>query len=191
MPDLTIDITWYKDPKGYRLVPAKPIKLRPGQSLLDVPYTRLSPPGLFVTAASFNRIARWKFQILVGRFIRMATSESGLLAFIEKYGPLTFDGLRGKGDNVPAIIDQAKAMLRPGHTSLNKLNASIVIDYGEMRLKVWPACLLDALWLNVAQKNIRSKECQQCHKPFVDRRRDAKFCSDQCRIAFNSLKRSR
>ena len=37
MPDLTLDFTWYRDPKGYRLIPAKVPKLRPGQSILDLP----------------------------------------------------------------------------------------------------------------------------------------------------------
>jgi hypothetical protein len=32
-----------------------------------------------------------------------------------------------------------------------KLNASIVTDHNAMRLKVSPACLLDALWLQLAQ----------------------------------------
>jgi len=38
--------------------------------------------------------------------------------------------------------------------------------------------------------------CWNCHEPFVagpkgNRRGDAKFCSDKCRIEFNSLQRSR
>jgi hypothetical protein len=40
------------------------------------------------------------------------------------------------------------------------------------------------------------RECWNCHEPFVagpkgNRRGDAKFCSDKCRIEFNSLQRSR
>ena len=108
MPDLTIDITWYKDPKGYRLVPAKPIKLRPGQSLLDVPYTEIEPARIIRNGGELQSYRPLEIPNLVGRFIRMATSESGLLAFIEKYGPLTFDGLRGEGDNVPALSIKQK-----------------------------------------------------------------------------------
>lgn len=38
-------------------------------------------------------------------------------------------------------------------------------------------------------------DCQHCHRAFehgrgTGRRLDAKFCSDQCRISFNSLRRS-
>jgi hypothetical protein len=197
MPDLTFDFTWYRDLKGYRLIPAKLPRPRPGQSLLDVSPAGVEPARIVRNGGELQSYQPLdKFPNLFRQFIDMATSEKGVLEFINKFGPLSIQGLRGKGDVVPAIMDQAQAMIRPGTMQLNKLNASIMQDRNEMRLKVSPVCLLDALWLQLAQANTRSQECRQCHKAFlvgvaVGRRRDARFCSDECRIEFNSLKRSR
>jgi hypothetical protein len=196
MPDLTLDFTWYKDTKGYRLVPAKVPKRRPGQSLLDVPSTEIEPARIVGRGGKLQSYRPLEIPGLVGRFFEMATSEKGVLEFVEKFGPLTHQGLRGKGEIVPEVVDQAKAMVRYGTRGLGKFEAWIEIDHEGMRLKVRPTCLLDALWLLLAQTNTRSKVCQQCRKPFpigvaVGRRRDAKFCSDKCRIKFNSLERSR
>ena len=82
---------------------------------------------------------------------------------------------------------------------LNRLIASIETDHkGEIRLKVRPACLLDALWLQLALAKSVSKfrECRQCQKSFMagggsGRRMDAKFCSIECKTKYFSLKRSR
>ena len=196
MPELTLDFTWYKDPKGYRLVPAKLPQLRPGQSLLDVPATGIEPARIFGKGGKLQSYRPLEIPNLVGRFIEMARSEAGVLKFVEKFGPLTHDGLRGKGEVVPEIMDQVEAMVRYGTRGLGKFKAWIEIDHEGMRLKVRPSCLLDALWLLLAQTNTRSRVCQQCRKPFpigvaVGRRKDAKFCSDECRIKFNSLERSR
>src|SRR5262249_14375276 len=165
-----------------------------GQSVLDVPAREIEPARIVRNRGALQSYRPLEIPKIVDHFIRTATSEVGVLRFVEKFGPLTSEGLRGKGDVVPEIVDQAKAMLRPGATSLNKLNASIVIDHEEMRLKVWPACLLDALWLQLVKDNARTAECPQCHEPFrigVGRRKDARFCSEDCRIKFNSLERSR
>src|SRR5437899_3337524 len=105
MPNLTFDFPWYKDSKGYRLIPTKPVKQKPGQSMLDailempakdvqrawivrnggslLPYEPLSP----------------KIGNLFERFSRIKTEED-VLKFVETYGPLTQNGLRGKGDIV-------------------------------------------------------------------------------------------
>jgi hypothetical protein len=120
-----------------------------------------------------------------------------VLMVVETYGPLTHNGLRGNGDIVPALIDQAKEMfevIRGGMVGmpLNKLNVSIVTGHnGEIRLKVTPACLLDALWLQLAQaqsgpNKAKLRFCAQCDKPLdADKRADAKFCSDKCRVNFS------
>jgi predicted nucleic acid-binding Zn ribbon protein len=66
---------------------------------------------------------------------------------------------------------------------------------GEWRLKLTPKDLLGALRLQSAQALIdpdsHMRECIQCGGWFTGRRTDAKFCSDECRIQYNSLKRSR
>jgi hypothetical protein len=206
MPDLTFDFTWYRDPKGYRLIPARTPKRRPGQSLLDVRVADVQPARIVRNGSDLQSYRPLdKFPNLFRYFIGMPRSEKGVLEFVERFGPLTSKGLRRDGDVVPAVIEQAESMsqaLRGGlvATTLNKLNASIVAEDNMMRLKVSPVCLLDALWLQLAQAKSRGsatfRECLHCHKLFMvgpgtDRRADAKFHSDECQIAFNSLKRSR
>jgi len=202
MPDLTFDFTWYKHARGYRLIPAKPIPLRPGQSILDARIEDIQPARIVPNGGPLQRYRPLdKFENLFEHFIRKAKSESGVLEFINAYGPLTNDGLRRGGEVVPRMIDAAAEMAKAGSIvamPLNKLNVSIVKDNGRMRLKISPACLLDALWLQLAQASGSGsfRECVKCGKPFVagvrgNRRADARFCSDKCRIEFNSLQRSR
>jgi hypothetical protein len=86
-----------------------------------------------------------------------------------------------------------------GHSSL--LNAKVVWDpFGKaLKWELRPASLLDALWLQLGQAltaNVQFRQCEHCGNFFeagrgTGRRLDAKFCSDEHRVAFNSLKRSR
>jgi hypothetical protein len=53
------------------------------------------------------------------------------------------------------------------------------------------------IWLQYAQANIRSQQCarSKCPKRFLvgavaGRRADTAYCSQECRVKFNSLKRS-
>jgi len=205
MPDLTFDFTWYKDPKGYRVIPAKPIKLRPGQSILDVPLADIQPARIVRKGGALQSYRPLEvFPKLFKRFIDMATSEKGLKDFIERFGPLTHDGLREHGDSVPHLLRHAEDMSQTLRgrligMPLNALNVAIETDEKRhMRLKVSPACLLDALWLQLVQeKSVTNfRECPQCHRTFMtgrgtDRREDAKFCSFECKTKFHSLQRSR
>jgi hypothetical protein len=62
-----------------------------------------------------------------------------------------------------------------------------------------PVTLLDGLWLQFGQalmRNAQLRVCEHCGAWFeagagTGRRLDAKFCSDEHRVTFNSLKRSR
>ena len=207
MPDLTFDFTWYKDAKGYRLIPPKSPKRRPGQSILDASSgtSDIQPARIVRNGGALQSYRPLEVPRLFSRFINKAKSENGVLEFVERFAhrPLTHDGLHRNGDVVPAVIDQAENMSQALRGQiiakpLNRLNASIVTDNGRMRLKVRPECLLDALWLQLAQaKSVTNfRECLHCHGSFIagggaDRRADAKFCSDECRIEFNSRKRSR
>ena len=85
--------------------------------------------------------------------------------------------------------------------SSSSLNAKVIWDPFAKALK-WelrPASLLDALWLQLGQAltaDVQFRKCEHCTEFFVagrgtGRRLDAKFCSDEHRIAFNSFKRSR
>ena len=250
MPDLTFDFVWYRDVKGYQLIPGKEPIRRRGQSveewLLNARLDDIQPPRIVRKGGKLQRYRPLEIPDLFKRFITMARSPEGVSEFVETHGPLTRQGLltreqveerlkreetyiRGlqekltseqlkerrtrrkpqekEGDDVFHVIAQAEEMLERlrggwgiGVMPLNKLSVSIETNgSGKIELKVRPACLLDAMWLQLAQSqsapNIR--ECPQCHKSFMvggggrAQRRDAKFCSDECRIKFNSLARSR
>jgi hypothetical protein len=207
MPDLIFDFTWYRHADGYRLIEAKPIPRRRGQSSLDISSRDIQPARIAPNGGPLQSYRPLdKFPNLFRYFIGMPKTGVGALEFIERFGPLTYNGLKKDGEVVPAIIDHANEMSQAAGggivaMALNKLNASILVtEHNIMRLKVSPVCLLDALWLQLAQAKSGGmasfRECQQCQTLFptgigTDRRADAKFCSDTCRIKFNSLKRSR
>ena len=105
-------------------------------------------------------------ETLFDYFIRQAKSEDGVLEFVKNYGPLTHDGLR-KGKEVSRIIHEGEEMsevLRDRMVAgpLNPLNVSIVSDDQGARLKISPKCLLDALWLQLAQANVRMRNAAKC-----------------------------
>ena len=201
MPDLTFDFKWYKHAGGYRLIPAKlprgsAMNARPD----DIQPARIVPEG--GPLHSYRPLD--EFENLFEHFIRVAKSEVGVLEFVKRFGPLTHGGLRKGGEEVSPIIDAVNEMreVQRGRiiaTPLEPLNVMIITDDEQrLRLKVGPRCLLDALWLQLAQASGSAtfRECRNCREPFVagpkgNRRGDAKFCSDECRIEFNSLQRSR
>jgi hypothetical protein len=198
MPDLIFDFTWYKHARGYRLVPAK---LHRG-SVLDAQPDDIEPAKIVPEGGPLQSYRPLdEYDTLFKQFIDEAKSEAGLLAFMNKFGPLTNNGLRKDGEVVWKIIDEAKGMVGTVAASLNPLRASIVAENGRMRLQVSPACLLDALWLQYAQaqsNGVAFRQCQnrKCGKMFIagvagNRRGDARFCSDKCRIQHNSRERSR
>jgi hypothetical protein len=201
MPELTFDFKWYKHAGGYRLIPAK---LHRG-SVMNVRPDDIQPPRIVPVGGPLQSYRPLdEFQNLFEHFIRVAKSEDGVLEFVKRFGPLTFGGLRKGGEDVPPIIDAVEEMRevqrrRTTAIPLEPLNVMIITDdEGRLRLKVSPRCLLDALWLQLAQASGSAsfRECWNCHEPFVagpkgNRRGDAKFCSDKCRVEFNSLQRSR
>jgi hypothetical protein len=200
MPNLTFDFTWYRDSKGYKLVPAKCGDRK--VPILDRPSSDIQPARVVRLDGKLESY-RPKTDLWLS-FITLQT-EPSVVDFIKKWGPLTHAGLRGKGDLVRDVLDEAEEMK---HVSmgkiilprlLNKLVVTLIRENGELRLKVRPACLLDDLWLQFAQANSRVakfKRCRQCDEQFAagagfGRRADAEFCSDECRKRFNSLARSR
>src|SRR5437016_5617229 len=104
MPNLTFDFAWYKDSKGYRLAEAKPLNVKRGQSILDVPAKSIRQPSRIVrNGGKLEPYEPLKIERLFERFSRMKTRDD-VLEFVETYGPLTQSGLRGKGDIVPDLI---------------------------------------------------------------------------------------
>jgi hypothetical protein len=153
-------------------------------------------------------------------FANVATTPQGVLDFVQRYGPLTHQGWSAAhGDPVNVIMFNADHMRqvlrswagekRPPNLPIgplqtppsSSLDAMIVWDHVAKSLK-WelrPKTFLDALWLQLGQAltaGAQIRQCEHCGDWFeagrgTGRRLDAKFCSDEHRIAFNSLKRSR
>jgi hypothetical protein len=149
---------------------------------------------------------------LFGQFASIPRIPEGLLGFITKFGPLTDEGRGPEGENVQTALNNAQAMaahLRAAETGTSlstSLHASqsvrLTIQVGDPALrpalKLMPATLLDALWLQLAEAlagDCQIRRCHQCGSWFpagggFGRRYDAKFCSDEHRILFNSRKRN-
>jgi hypothetical protein len=210
MAQIAIELDWVRDPKGYRLVETdRPkgelwvVRNGKGRTPRDLPPYR--------PLASTDQL----FKI----FANLATKPEGVLDFVQRYGPLTYGGWDSKmGDQVGLAMSNASHMRQvlrywsgernlpnwpfvPQTGSSSSLNAMVVWDPAAKALK-WefrPNTLLDALWLQLGQAltaGAQIRQCELCGDWFeagrgTGRRLDAKFCSDQHRIAFNSLKRSR
>jgi hypothetical protein len=157
-----------------------------------------------------------KFDRLCKGFASLKTS-ADVLRFIQAYGPLTDRGFHPEqGEEVAYVLDHA-AKFRGwlSGSSSNQLNEWIGKEgavfanlqaclrqdaSGMLSLCILPKSLLGGLWLQLAamlasgESIIRA--CGFCGRwftagPDTRRRLDAKFCSDEHRVAFNSLKRSR
>jgi hypothetical protein len=170
--------------------------------------------GKLVTYEPFKRFDR-----LFRSFASLQTPED-VLHFIENFGPLTDWGLDiDRGEDVPHVLEHATAFrewlsLSPRRLTQKqlanwigneemvfaKLQASLYLDdSGALRFRISPRSLVAGLWFQLAQTltgETTIRACLHCGQLFeagrgTDRRLDAKFCSDEHRIAFNSLRRSR
>lgn len=153
-------------------------------------------------------------------FANIAGNPEGALDFVQQYGPVSFVAEK-IGDRVEGINQGARAMRRlldavadrqwmsderaenltKAPLGLGMLNFGFVWDPAR-KAPVWSfqaMCLRDALWLQFGQAMMRGAQlraCLHCADWFeagvgTGRRADAKFCSDEHRVAFNSLKRSK
>jgi hypothetical protein len=202
MTPIIIEFDWVRDPKGYRLEGARSTRVvRNGKGHTPKDFEHCRPLS---STDSLFRI-----------FVNMATTPAGVLEFVQRYGPLTSH----EGDDVRLVISNAEHMRqlllyfsgnekrphlaasRHQATQSATINAQVIWDPATMAPK-WelrPNTLLDALWLQLGQaltRGGRISQCQHCGTWFeagrnTGRRLDAKFCSDEHRTAFNSLKRSR
>jgi hypothetical protein len=210
-----IDFTWYRDAKGYRLIPERPRPARrPQQTTMDWLLSTKSSdiqPARVVGKGGPLRSDRPldKFPELFKIFVEIPRTPEGVLEFINKFGPLTRSV---EGDSVPAVLDVADMMQKRLHglnprlggsadIPLTNLQAWLANDRatGGIMLKMAPATLRDALWLQLAQNlssGVKVRQCRHCNKwfragPGTDRRADAEFCKDEHRKRYNSLERSR
>jgi hypothetical protein len=197
----TIQFDWWKDPKGYHLNDTRQLVVRNGAR--DDELVLCQPLG--------------SSQTLFRIFANEATTPEGVLDFVQRYGPLTVYG-NGRGDGVGEVIRRAEIMrdtLKWVSAQPRRRMAGEETFFGPFiplrawldwdrrsRTPVWkfsPNTLIDGLWLQFAQavtRGVQLRTCMHCGELFesglgTGRRLDAKFCSDEHRIAFNSLKRSK
>jgi hypothetical protein len=109
------------------------------------------------------------------------------------------------GDLLDEVTEQANLMKkqlsarRVPQIPVTAIEAVLISDAGTVRLKLRPARLIDAIWLQMAQSvssGRAARECQRCGNwfevgPGTGRRLDAKFCCDEHRIEFHSRARSK
>lgn len=158
---------------------------------------------------------------LYARFAVAVKDADSVLSFIKKYGPLTAEGLDPQnGELIDGVIVHAKTMnevlyyarydeggakalveATGGLIPMADMEIALVLDRAltAPKLIIRPKSLLDGLWIQLAQNlsgNLKIRQCQHCGIWFETghgkgRRLDAKFCSDEHRVAFNSLKRTK
>ena len=160
-----------------------------------------------------------KFETLYRIFAEKARTAEGVLNFVQRYGSLTLEGRDpAKGDSVPLVIDHAQAMhhlltayatggkkkliglLASPRPRISRIEVELLSDAltEKLELRLSVHSLIDGLWLQFGQAisgGTHLQQCQHCQElfetgPGSGRRLDAKFCSDEHRIAFNSHKRS-
>jgi len=221
MAQIAIELDWARDPKGYRLVETgRPKELRivrngTGHGPKNLPpFQPLSIDLLFKNFANIATTAQGALEF-VRRWGSLTPEgwdeEAGdvvsEVTFHAEYMRGVLGVWAGKQKHLHMPVGRGQVgphrlIVSPydtGYSSL--LQAKVVWDPFAKALK-WelrPASLLDALWLQLGQAvtaNVQFRQCERCGQFFVagpgtGRRLDAKFCSDEHRIAFNSLKRSK
>jgi hypothetical protein len=213
MSQLVIEFDWFRDPKGYRLLEAG----RPKQPFVVRNGKRCDPRD--PKESEFYRPLS-KSDSLFRIFANTATTPEGVLDFVQRFGSLTWEGYDAeKGDQVNLVIYHASRMrefltpIADGKKSpsvemgrfqmgsISSLDAAVVWDpvTNAPKWELRPKTLLDALWLQCGQaltSGAQFRQCEHCGTWFevgrgTGRRADAKFCSEEHKISFHSLKRSR
>jgi hypothetical protein len=195
--EVEIVFTWWRerDRCDYEVIDA-PRSGRSGMALLDEVALSVEADRIVPKRKCLDRYQPLdefhEFPTLWEQFARIKKRENAI-EFVRAYGPLTSEGLRGKGDIIADIMSEAESMRR-GSVGVTKLYAQI--DNG--RIRVRPGNLLDAIWLQYtkAKSEGRANRCPQCERifakgPDAGRRKDAIFCSVECKDTAKSRKRSR
>ncbi len=209
MARTAIEFDWFRDPKGYQLAETG----RPKMLCVVRKGAGHGPRDL--EAGRPLDLTDQLFMI----FAKTATTPERVLDFVQRFGPLTWDGLDPKkGESVYYATRDAEHMRQvlqywaSDHTQSSgpfvpqtgrivSLDARLVGDpvTKSPKWELRPKTLLDALWVQLGQAltaGALMRRCEHCGDWFEvgrgsGRRFDAKFCSDEHRISFNSLKRSR
>ncbi len=220
MARIAIELDWTRDPKGYRLAETgRPKMLRivrngTGKGLENFPpFQPLSTDSLFEIFANIATTAEGALNFV--RRYGPLTAEGwdagepvSLVTFHAEYMREVLRVWAGKRKQlrIPIRRSQKAAglplVVHPDDAGpSSSLDAKVVWDplVRTLKWELRPKALLDALWLQLGQaltSDVQIRQCEHCGDWFeagrgTGRRQDAKFCSDEHRIAFNSLKRSR
>jgi hypothetical protein len=190
--EVEIVFTWRRerDPRDYEVIEGPRSGLS-GDALMALSPSSVETDRIVAKGKCLDRYQPLdEFPDLWARFAKI-TNREGVVEFVRAYGPLTREGLRGKGEIIEDILREAESMRR--QIVGDRLYAQI--DIGQ--LSVRPGNLRDALWLQYskAKSEGRANRCRQCGRlfakgPNAGRRRDAIFCSVECKDKFKSLARS-
>jgi hypothetical protein len=195
-----VDFTWWRERnrKDYEEVMVEARREQPSfvDQILRGKVPRIVPKR--VRLESYKPLEQ--FPDLFARFAKLQSQED-VIEFVRTFGPLTEEGLTGKGDNLFTCFETAKKM-GAGNLWYDwpacTLAATLVRSRDGVSLKVEPACLLDALWFQFAQavSKRQANRCRECKElfatgPDAKRRKGAEFCSVECKTRYHSLKRSR
>jgi hypothetical protein len=204
MTPTKVEFTSYVDRKGYKIVPPKRPPRNPGQTEFDwILGLRLDEAGGARIVGLGGRRTRKRIAEYPRLFLEFADVKTPeeLLKFITEYGSLT------KENEIPQLIAVAAQMKKVFQrretlywTGVD-MKAHIFTDgkTGALTIAESPARLIDALWLQLAHAMSGGDEvrrCEHCGDWFAvgrkgGRRLVARFCSDEHRVAFNSLERTR
>jgi hypothetical protein len=220
MSDFLRDFEWRRDIKGYQLETFDQKVFPMGNAAGLGRWSRGENQFVVRRKGGQLRVYRPLAEVdtLYLIFATLRTSED-VLNFVKRFGSLTRYGENlMAGDIVGVVLGQAalfRDWLGAGNENRavlakrvnQRLNAisgglstSLVVDAkGMVRLQVTPSDLLDGIWLQLALKltgQTTIRACLHCGHLFEagirsGRRADAKFCSDEHRIAFNSLRRTK
>jgi hypothetical protein len=218
MPLLSIEFEWWKDSKGYRLVEPEPWPQNsPPKPTWNIPVIGIIPNEGKRIVPNRGKLIPYQplkhFNRLYKSFADIK-DEALAVDFACKWGLLTSsDG----SDELETFLKEAEdfrkslEQRRPSRkkripefnaevetTVLADLKASLTTDpRGRLQLRILPSNLLEALWLQLAQTLATGTDIRTCLLcgqyfevgPRGQKRLDAKFCSDEHRIKFHSLRR--
>jgi hypothetical protein len=150
-------------------------------------------------------------------FANLAITPEGLLEFVSRYGPMLPNGNWQGGEDAINGLAAAEAMSKLlnehaedprrcfsqfGEQGLNWSGIDVALAFnpviGRLVFKFAPPSLLNALWFECGEfltRDAQVRKCRHCGGwfetgPGTGRRADARFCCDDHRVLFNSLKRS-
>lgn len=205
VPGIFIEFEWQLDADGYDLKPAQEPLSRSGQpdegaTLISVSqrvYLTVRKPLRIVRRGGQLRSYRPldRFDRLFHQFAVDAITPKGVFGFVERFGPLTKDGLdENRGEDVEIAISHATEMRRvldayerhntsdiaqmlgPKGKSLldspiSTIEVKLVFDPAENtpKLQFTMPNLITALWFQLAQSMASGailRRCQHCNKPF-------------------------